>query len=905
MSSRPSFDDPQKIMSTVATQTRKQIPRLGLSPEKGNEIFGVLLCAVVLLLLGSLLSYNPLDPSVFHRVADTSAPTHNVVGPFGAQIAALGFNFFGLAVFLVPCCIGVVAWRRLTKRKAPEGAARTLGLLALFPTVPAMLQLVVGEILWLDVPMRAGGGLGAIVADLLSSWFHPGGAFIVLTTVILVAGSLAVQSTLGELFFALRRQCLRLSDTVRLRWAQRRKRQREQAAKRRVIRHHLRQSEGGAEAAGKGANAVRKPSPVGRGSTKSSVAKPGAAKPSPAYDGLGHQPAKTGGSADPIAEKVLRGPGSGSVPMPDDVSPGTAREVSRDDMPTPEPSLDRLRVTEKKGEGHFAVRRVRPANDVSGGEASRQEVVSELRPAALRRQVPVEPVEEVPQQEHLAFTEEEMVSSELPPVNLLCTDATKKAHDEDELVRLGEVIRQAFEHFGILGTIERINPGPVITVYEFQPAPGIKVSRIVNLQDDLALALKAESVRIDRMPGRSTLGLEVPNTSRAIIHLGRMLDDDTFRQSKSALTMAIGVDMHGRPFYADLATMPHLLVAGATGAGKSVGLQSMITSILYRATRDEVQFIFIDPKRIELGVYADIPHLKTEVVMEPKKAANALRWAVSEMERRYRLLAELHVRSIDYYNRAIRDPKERERLSLKEVESEFKPEDFKPLPYYVIIIDELADLMMVSSSDVEASIARLAQMARAVGIHLIVATQRPSVDVLTGTIKANFPCRLSFATATRHDSRTILDQVGAEKLLGKGDALFVAPGTSRVQRLHGAYISEQETAGLIRWLKRRGKPDLDLDILKAPEAEENSGGSGGGADDELFDEAARLVVSERMGSASFLQRRLRVGFSRAARLIDMLEADGLLGPAQGSKPREVLVDVDYFDEMDRSRVGGE
>ena len=872
-------------MSTAATQTRKQIPRLGLTPEKGNEIFGVLLCALAVLLTGSLVSYSPHDPSVFHRVADTSAPVHNLVGPFGAQIAALGFAFLGLAIFLVPASIAVVAWRRLTKRKAPEGAARTLGLLALFPALPTMLQLVLGDILWHGQPLPAGGGLGAVLADLLASWFHPGGAFVVLATVILVGGSLAMQATLGELFFVLRRQALRFADTLRLRWAQRRKRQRESAAKRRVIRHHLKHNQEpqpGSVGAKAGAKAAATQGPAG----------------ARVYDGLQRRAAEPEGKVHPVADKLLRGPGSG-------------RSTRPEGAPTPQSSLDRLRVSKKEGEGHFAVRRVRPAAQDEGAlEPVREEVVSELRPAALRRQVPVPAVgpadaaPEVPQpqQESLAFEADELVVSELPPVNLLCTDVTQKVHDEAELVRLGEVIRQAFEHFGIEGTIERINPGPVITVFEFQPAPGIKVSRIVNLQDDLALALKAESVRIDRMPGRSTLGLEVPNEKRSIIHLGHMLDNDTFRQSKSVLTMAIGVDMHGRPYYADLATMPHLLVAGATGAGKSVGLQSMITSILYRATRDEVQFIFIDPKRIELGVYADIPHLKTEVVMEPKKAANALRWAVGEMERRYRLLAELHVRSIAYYNRAIRDPKERQRLALKEVESEFKPEDFKPLPYYVIIIDELADLMMVSSSDVEASIARLAQMARAVGIHLIVATQRPSVDVLTGTIKANFPCRLSFATATRHDSRTILDQIGAEKLLGKGDALFVAPGTSRVRRLHGAYISEQETASLIRWLKRRGKPELDLDILKSPESDEASGSSGGG-DDELYDEAAQLVVAERMGSASFLQRRLRVGFSRAARLIDMLEGDGLLGPAQGSKPREVLVPVDYFDEIERSRVG--
>jgi S-DNA-T family DNA segregation ATPase FtsK/SpoIIIE len=292
-------------------------------------------------------------------------------------------------------------------------------------------------------------------------------------------------------------------------------------------------------------------------------------------------------------------------------------------------------------------------------------------------------------------------------------------------------------------------------------------------------------------------------------------------------------------------------------------------------------------------------------VVDPKKAANALRWAVAEMERRYRLLAEVHVRSIAYYNRAIKDPQVQERLSLNDGESPFTAADLKPLPYYVVVIDELADLMMVSSSDVETSIARLAQMARAVGIHLIVATQRPSVDVLTGTIKANFPCRISFATASRHDSRTILDQVGSEKLLGKGDMLMMPPGSSRIMRLHGAYISEQETAGLIRWLKKQGKPELDPDVLRAAEGGEGGSSDPSDQDDDLYAEAAQLVVTERQASASFLQRRMRVGFSRAARLIDMMERDGLLGPPQGSKPREVLVRPDYFEEIAVAREGVE
>ncbi|MFQ5350970.1 MAG: DNA translocase FtsK, partial [Thermoanaerobaculia bacterium] len=544
-----------------------------------------------------------------------------------------------------------------------------------------------------------------------------------------------------------------------------------------------------------------------------------------------------------------------------------------------------LRVTEKPGTGSFSVRKVAAATP--GGVAV--ELPGDETP-------PPAPTPTAGRQPEIPFAGPARGRRKnLPPLNLLRLEPIESAVREDELVRLGEAIRRRCAEFGVEGTIEGINPGPVVTVFEFQPAPGVKVSQIVNLQDDLALALKAEAVRIDRIPGRSTLGIELPNPDRALIRLGHLLADDRFQKSRSVLSVALGTTIQGQPYYADLATMPHLLVAGATGSGKSVGLQSMITSIVYKASRDNVQFIFIDPKRIELGVYADIPHLKAKVVVEPKKAANALRWAVAEMERRYRLLAEAHVRSLEHYNRAIGDPEVRKRLALSENEAELGADELAPLPYYVVVIDELADLMLVASSEVEASIARLAQMARAVGIHLIVATQRPSVDVLTGTIKANFPCRIAYATASRHDSRTILDQIGAEKLLGKGDMLFMPPGTSRVLRLHGAYVSEAETASLVRWLKKQGPPRFDPAVLAPPEEEERGAGIGADGDDELFDEAARLVVAEQKASASFLQRRMRVGFSRAARLIDMMEQDGLLGPPQGSKPREVLVKPDYFE----------
>jgi DNA segregation ATPase FtsK/SpoIIIE, S-DNA-T family len=552
-----------------------------------------------------------------------------------------------------------------------------------------------------------------------------------------------------------------------------------------------------------------------------------------------------------------------------------------------------LRVVERRGEGGFGLRRVRGAQEsVAPGEALREagKAASGLPPAERDRGP------RGAEAQPLLFAPEPSQPS-LPPLNLLVLDPPTQAIAETDLIRLGETIRQSCAQFGVDGTLEGISPGPVITVYEFKPAPGVKMSQIVNLQDDLALALRAESVRIDRMPGRSTLGIEVPNQARSLIRLGALLAHERFRRSPSVLTMALGTDIHGEPYFADLATMPHLLVAGATGSGKSVGLQSMITSILFKATREEVQFIFIDPKRVELGVYEAIPHLKTEVVVEPKKAANALRWAVAEMERRYRLLAEVHVRSIGYYNRAIRDPEVKRRLALEEGR-EITEVVLEHLPYYVIVIDELADLMMVAAAEVESSIARLAQMARAVGIHLIVATQRPSVDVITGTIKANFPCRMAFATTSRHDSRTILDTVGSERLLGQGDLLLMPPGTSRLLRLHGAYISEQETASLIRWLKKQGRPELDPEVVRFNEAAAGASGEGEGDDDDLYEEAARLVVSEKKASASFLQRRMRIGFSRASRLIDLMERDGLLGPAQGSKPREVLVEADYFAEID-------
>jgi len=794
-----------------------------LSPEKGNELLGLLLLTLGLLLFLSLISFHPRDPSLIHHISG-EADISNWIGPFGADVASVLLTLAGLAAFLIPVALLSVGARRLRGKKPREVFGRGLGLLILLAALPALLQLTLGPIPWREGTLDSGGAFGIALAGSLEGWLHFAGALLILLSAVIIGSALVIQSTLGEVLLAWSDRLRGLLDRLALARARRRERKEKDKARRRVVAKHLERAK------------ARESTPR-----------------------VTHQDAAGALESEPL------------------------------DLP--------LKVQARQGEKEHLVRRVKAADLPPGlepAEATGSGGVPGVSTAASRG---------APGPRQLPLTRT-AARGPLPPLSLLQMGSGRRSVDEDSLVRLGEIIRSRCAEFGVEGTVEGISPGPVITVYEFQPAPGVKVSQIVNLQDDLALALKAESVRIERLAGRSTLGIEVPNDTRDVIRLGSLLSDDRFRKAPSILTLALGKTIHGEPCYADLATMPHLLVAGATGAGKSVGLQSMITSILYRSTADDVKFIFIDPKRIELGVYRDIPHLAAEVVVDPKRAAHALMNMVGEMERRYRLLAEVHVRSIAYYNRAIQDPEVKKRLALADDEGEVTAEDLKPLPYYVIVIDELADLMMVASSDVETAIARLAQMARAVGIHLIVATQRPSVDVLTGTIKANFPCRISYATATRHDSRTILDQVGAEKLLGKGDMLFMPPGSSRIQRLHGGFVTEQETAGLVRWLKKQGKPDYDPELLKAPEGTGVSGDLED-SDDELYDDAARLVVSEGQGSASFLQRRLRVGFSRASRLIDMMERDGILGPPQGSKPREVLVKSDFFHEIEDARRGVE
>jgi S-DNA-T family DNA segregation ATPase FtsK/SpoIIIE len=480
----------------------------------------------------------------------------------------------------------------------------------------------------------------------------------------------------------------------------------------------------------------------------------------------------------------------------------------------------------------------------------------------------------------------------LPPTSLLdYVETVRVPVDPARLEENAEKLTRTLMDYGIDGHVREIRPGPVVTMYEYVPGPGIKLSKIASLADDLAMSMEAMRVRIVApIPGKGAVGIEIPNDTRETVYLKEIIAHDTFHGAQSPLTMALGKDIEGTPYVAEMARMPHLLVAGATGAGKSVSINAMIMSILFKARPDEVRMIMVDPKMLELSVYEGIPHLLLPVVTDPKKAALALRWATEEMERRYELLSEVGVRGIDGYNAKVRAAQARgEPITIAGADPKGPRRVCEPMPYLLVIVDELADLMMVASREVESSIMRLAQMARAAVIHLILATQRPSVDVLTGVIKANFPTRIAFQVASRHDSRTIIDGNGAEHLLGRGDMLFLSPGVGGLRRVHGAYVSEEEIERTVAFVRAQAAPQYDESIL-APRSEElEAKDANDEPKDEMYDQAVAIVAETRLASISMIQRRLRIGYNRAARMVEQMEAAGVVGPADGAKPREVLV----------------
>ncbi|HEY3308013.1 MAG TPA: DNA translocase FtsK 4TM domain-containing protein [Desulfuromonadaceae bacterium] len=562
-----------------------------------------------------------------------------------------------------------------------------------------------------------------------------------------------------------------------------------------------------------------------------------------------------------------------------------------------------------------------PAQASSSGPVIKPATAPPVRPTASKKEKDKkkEEAKSAPVQEAFEFIKVEG-DFRTPPFNLLDQPpVTERTLDRDALTMNARLLEKKLKDYGIDGEVVEICPGPVITMYEFSPAPGIKISRIAGLADDLTMALQAMSIRIVApIPGKGVVGIEVPNRDRDMVFLREIFNCEEFHQNKMKLPLALGKDIAGIPVVTDLGKAPHLLVAGSTGSGKSVSINTMILSLLYTATPQDVRMIMVDPKMLEFSMYEGIPHLLLPVVTEPKKASLALKWAVNEMERRYKLLSDKGVRNIESYNKKLAgEVLELEELNaipeaeiIEELEELIEEEgaiandpipfvmddaevlEHSHLPYIVVIVDELADLMMVAGREVEEHIARLAQKARASGIHLILATQRPSVDVITGLIKANLPSRISFQVTSKVDSRTILDCNGAESLLGAGDMLYMPPGTSKLQRIHGAFVSDAEVQRVVDFLKKQGKPVYEKSILEMKDSDEKGGSSEEEEQDERWEDALRLVADSRQASISMVQRRLRIGYNRAARIIEMMESEGMVATSDGtSKPREIYLDI--------------
>jgi DNA segregation ATPase FtsK/SpoIIIE, S-DNA-T family len=758
---------------------------------RANEAVGLVLFTLTALLLLSLLSYHPADPSFNtsrNRLQDGAV--ENLVGEFGSTLADLLLQAFGYPAFMLPIVCAIFGWRWLRSRVIENPGIKAAGLLALFGSACGLCGLLFPNFLGFGWTLKAGGLAGDLLADWLRARFNLAGSLILTLSFFLVSLFVATTFSFAKAIAFLRIH-LAFLESWKERW-----------------------------------QAWQK----ARAKEKERVA---------------------------LDKKLKQAAGGESRPA----------------------TLITQNVAELKEKGTASAKRV-PKEP-----SPRDMDFSEQGPQITEKRIQVEKARVIATGTHDFI---------FPAASMLRPPGSQEVVNEKELLQRAQQLMEKCKEFDVHGQVHHIHPGPVVTTYEFKPEAGVKYSRITNLVDDLCLALKAESVRIDRLPGKSTVGIEVPNIRRETIFLREIIESVEFQSSHSKLTMALGKDIVGKIAIADLAKMPHLLIAGQTGAGKSVAVNAMIISILYKASPEDVKFIMVDPKRLELGLYEDIPHLLTPVVTEPKRASNALKWAVNEMENRYKLLATVGVRNIEQYNALMKKPK------TLELFPEENGEERKPLPFIVIVIDELADLMMVASKDVENSIMRLAQMARAVGIHLILATQRPSVDVLTGTIKANLPSRISFRVAQKTDSRTILDQMGAQQLLGKGDMLFIPPGTSKMIRVHAPFVSEEETAEIVGHLKSQARPIYNETIVEDG-ADKGELTDLDGEADEMYDEAVRVVVEIGKASTSTLQRRLRLGYGRAARLIDMMERDGIVGPADGSKPREVLKRKDYFKELDEER----
>jgi len=765
-----------------------------------NELIGFVGLSLAILIALSLLSYSPLDPS-FNVSNAINGTVRNWIGPAGAYLADLLFQFAGYAAFLIPIGIFLLSMRWFRSQVVTAPIAKIIGWIALLASASAELMLV--HMPEVRGALPAGGLVGSLLAEGLRAVFSTVGANLVCAASLIAALFVTTTFSFGAVATWMKKP-MAVDGTFG-----------------RII---------------EGAKAWREQRQAAR-----------------------------------LRKKVeeIKIAGRPAVPQQRVSIKAAVEEVKQQD---------------EEHDEDTEIEESRPLPDYGPAVIKFHEEATARPP---RKTAPDPKIS----RNKTAFR--------LPSPGLLRLAERGETMDEGELKECARAIEQKCAEFDVAGRVTQINPGPVVTTFEFKPEAGIKYSRITGLGEDLCLALRAESILIERIPGKSTVGIEVPNPRRETIALRDVIESPEFSHSPSKLTLPLGKDLIGRIRAADLTQMPHLLIAGATGTGKSVFINSLLMGVLYKSTPDDLKLVLVDPKRLELGLYADIPHLFTPVVTDPKVAANVLRNATREMERRLKLLAGRGVRNIEQYNRTF---EKGQSLSLFEESSE---EEARPLPYLMIVIDELADLMMVDTNGVEESITRLAQMARAVGIHLILATQRPSVDVITGLIKANFPARISFRVASKVDSRTILDSNGSESLLGKGDMLYLPSGSSRLQRIHGPYVAEAEVEAVCDFWREQAKAIYNEELLKPPRDENaatggDSEGDEAAVDDDLYQDAVRVVCEMGRASTSTLQRRLRIGYGRAARLIDLMEKDGIVGPPDGSKPREVLKKKDWMREFDES-----
>jgi S-DNA-T family DNA segregation ATPase FtsK/SpoIIIE len=857
----------------------KPIP-IALSPTRNralNVFLGLVLALVSALLLLALATYHPSDPSL-NTATDSALPhdVHNWIGLFGAWLSDLLLQVLGLTAFMLPLWLGSLGWSWMRSRSGGSVWLRWIGCLLTVVFAPTVFGLLPWHWRWLHaVPVE--GVIGRLVAGTLVVYLNVQGAWLVAA----VMAAVGVYFASAISFWALK-QAIEDNWVRGMAWNDRWRNWREDRAERKAEREVARDqqnSPGPEQRLFSGAISAVAPEP----DSEAQVRRPGWFA---SFFGRRERPAEP----DPVDE----------IPAFQRAAAQTADEP----VPTRRSSIWERTAAEAT---------VTPIASIHAAPAPVPAAVPQAAPRLVEMRPPARPVAAEPPPAPVAPTPssseiaihgradaevrtvtvapKNVSGFKLPSSTLLNAGSGPQAVREDELREEAKVLVEKCAEFDVRGQVVQINPGPMVTTYEFKPEAGVKYSRVTGLAEDLCLAMRAESILIERMAGKSTVGIQVPNHDRETIHLRDVLESETFHKAKSRLTLAMGKDINGRIVTADLSSMPHVLIAGSTGSGKSVAINAMIMSLLFRTTPSQVRLILVDPKRVELGMYEGIPHLFTPIITEPKLAANALRNAVREMERRLKLLAGRSVRNIDQYNKLFEG-------TMPSLFAE--GEDEEPLPYIVIIIDELADLMMLDRANVEESITRLAQMARAVGIHLILATQRPSVDVITGLIKANIPTRISFRLTTKVDSRTILDTNGAEALLGRGDMLFLPPGTSRLMRLHAPYVSEKETAAVVGFWKDQGMAEYVEGFLESPRDERPSvDGSNSDPDenDPMFDDAVRLVFEFGKASTSLLQRRLRVGYGRAAHLIDLMERDGLVGPADGSRPRELLKAPGWLHEV--------